>query len=150
MDFYIVKTNIKGKKYHDLLAFLFEEADYFELVERHDVGLDDYSLTLKNQLAPYLLGTQDSNEWAAQMTEKLFPVNHYNATPEAKQILLDNSKTIYDFGLKYALEDLSFYRKEEVYFVTVGHEKECGFVLATERDLEYVKQQMPHLRLRLS
>lgn len=125
----IIKKNIKGLKYERLLNWLFEFSSTFSFVTRKDVGVNKEAIKLIEELANFLIDSHPTNKWLSNEIIDSPIIGHnyyYELNKETKDILLENSNTLFDWGddfLTELPEDIAFYKKdrESILYVN-GHE----------------------------
>lgn len=142
-----VLDNGNFQSYKNLITLLIDTTDSFELVLREDLGLAAIENKLINLLSSNLIFSKKENEWAAQITNSLHTINRYECNKKTLDILLSHSQFFSDFGNKYSVEDLSFFKNNVPYFVSIGHEFEQYFLLKSKYEAKFLQKNLNLLNI---
>lgn len=118
-------NNPSGDAYISLINCMFELTDTFILAVID--GYKNYNefKYILNLLEKYKIKEQKQDRWAATMLgagAALPTVYYYKTCDNTKEIILDNSKSLYDWLLPNLPEDLSFLKNDEYLMVSTSHE----------------------------
>ena len=113
--------------YKELLAKAEREFDSFSLVWRDGLKFNSTSKQIEQDLRPYLISEVTTDEWPGT---KLFKakaiVRTYSVNPESVKVL-GRVKNVFDWISPGYPEDLAFYKKSNVVFASIAHEKDAWF-----------------------
>ena len=139
----------EGEKYHALLDYAFSKTDYFMLVYVNYFG-NGYKAKqkyFKNALKKFQIKTRSNPSWPGTLhTYTLDPVRKttykvifYRNTEEAKEILKEAS-SLDTWSCPEHPEDLAFFRGNQCWFYSVGHEGIAAIIHADEEDLAFLEK----------
>ena len=127
-----VEYNITGQSYKQLIDLCFEHADCFSMAKAPWVYAKDKRLALA--LRDHRIREVQTNRWFGYKTP-LIKINLYRVCKEAKESVLRFTDNLFlDSGdPKYfcSLEDLCFFKKDNLFFGTVSHERICSAHILT-------------------
>ena len=63
----------------------------------------------------------------------------FKTSDETKKILLQDFNDVYCWAFPNTLEDLCFYRKDDLWFSSITHEQECYILSNNIREQEYLE-----------
>ena len=135
--------NCSGQKYIDFLDYAFKESDYFMLVYINYYG-KGYTKTMKdfrNKLKPYKVKSRCNPKWPGVMEtyckDTTYKIVFYRNVPQAKEVLCMVNK-MSDWSQPSHPVDLAFFKGNQCWFYSVGHEKIAGIIHASENDIDFV------------
>lgn len=140
-----------GQTYYDFLDYAFEESSYFMLVyvNYYGKGYTKMMKHFKKALQPYQVKSRTNPSWPGTLStycpNTTYKVVFYNNSPEAKEILKQVTK-LSDWSCPTYPQDLAFFKENQCWFYSVGHEKIAAIVHATEKDINFVESQKLALR----
>lgn len=122
-----IEHTIEGKDFQKLMDLCFDMADVFSF------GLAGWTYAkdkrLENTLQKFQVDTIQTNRWFCYMgTSPGLSINLYRAAEEAKNAILQyiNHLFLWDNEKNFcSLEDLCFFRENELFLGTVTHERIC-------------------------
>ncbi len=127
---------IEGEKYKKLIELCFTHATYFSLQLAPWTAATDNQL--QQALEPYKVKHLKTNHWyrygtppeSLKFEVPLMNIFLYRASDKAKQVVLSYTNTLF-LGLEkdetlMTLEDICFFREEELFFGTVSYEGICS------------------------
>jgi hypothetical protein len=130
--------------YHSFLDYAFNEATYFMLVyvnysgkgysnamKEFKVALKSYQV--KSRSNPYWPGVQGTYSH-----KSTYRVVFYKTHPKAKDILKRVSR-LSEWSSPHNPQDLAFFKGNQCWFYSVGHEKIAAIIHANEKDLDFVE-----------
>lgn len=131
-----ILSEVKGESYKALIELAFSKCEEFVLVERHQSELNENGFKFLESLKSEILDIEVDQKWPGTQLDGHFANIYFFKTSEkAKQILLDNSDSIYSWLSPDLPEDLTFYKtKGEIWLTSTSHEKTCD-VLEKDKDL---------------
>ncbi|SMQ80968.1 hypothetical protein SAMN05444673_4064 [Bacillus sp. OV166] len=117
---------IYGEQYKKFIHFAIEKSDYFILVQRNDMPCGDTIDELLEKLEPYLINVRKQKSWAnTQLRGSSAYVFYYHSHKECESILVEYANNMFDWQQPRLLEDLSFYKEENILWVSnTAHEEE--------------------------
>lgn len=62
----------------------------------------------------------------------------FRVCEETRKILNNNFKNVYDWCFPNTLEDLCFYRNDELWFYSISHEGMCDIIMKDEKEEEFL------------
>ena len=132
-----------GQLYFDFLDYAFSKSDYFMLVYVNYYG-KGYTKTMKSikaSLAPFKIKSRTNPCWPGTLNtfcpNTTYKVIFYKNTEKAKEILKRVS-CLSDWSRPSFPEDLAFFKGNQCWFYSVGHEKIAGIIHATDEDIDFV------------
>lgn len=138
--------NCSGQTYFDFLDYAFEESDYFMLVYVNYYG-KGYSKKMnyfKKALKPYQIKARTNPCWPGVLgtdcDQTTYKIIFYSNKPEAKNILKQVAK-LSDWSSPSYPQDLAFFKGNQCWFYSVGHEKIGAIIHATDKDLDFVESK---------
>lgn len=135
-----LSEGLSGDKFSDIMKLCFSRATAFSLIQRNT--LPTYPSYVEERLSPYVIARYRVTQWFA-WTGGEYDEILYKATPQTMEIMLccfndiflHNRKNIpkkkheqigKTFLYPSFLEDLCFFRKNEMFFGTLSHECICA------------------------
>ncbi|MBF8416837.1 stage III sporulation protein AH [Bacillus coagulans] len=115
------------------MDFAFERCDIFHLVIRKEFGpLNDYDPVL-NELHPFLKEKKETSKWAGtELDGETAYVYYYSANELSKDKILKFSKSLFGWEQPILPEDLSFYKSENPWLVSIAHEQ-MAYILTDDQ-----------------
>ncbi len=137
-----------GEQYHMLIDFISTNCDQFFLVERDDMDVEENARLLKKELQPNLLAIKNQSAWIGTklLNGQTAKVHYYYLTENTKQILKKYASSLYSWTQPELLEDLTFLKNNNPWFVTVGHEKFAYF----EENSPEIEEALNELKIPLT
>lgn len=135
-----------GQTYYDFLDYAFAESDYFMLayVNYYGKGYSHMMKYFKKALEPYKVKSRSNPSWPGTSwtysRNTTYNIVFYKNEPEAKVILRQVSK-MSDWTRPSYPQDLAFFKGNQCWFYSVGHEKIAAIIRATEKDLDFVESK---------
>lgn len=132
-----------GQAYRRFLDYAFERTDYFMLVYVNYNG-KGYSKTMKyyrDTLKPFAVKSRKNPSWpgvpSTYSSHTTYKVVFYRSNPKAKELLKKVNK-LSDWSCPNYPQDLAFFKGNQCWFYSVGHEKIAAIIHATDEDLNFV------------
>lgn len=134
----------RDQVYFEFLDYAFSKTDYFMLVyvNYYGKGYKKNQKEIKNKLEPYRVKTRTNPSWPG--TPETYSLNttykviFYKNHPDALEILKSVS-CIDAWSRPSNPEDLAFFKGNQCWFYSVGHEALAAIIHATKEDIEFVK-----------
>ena len=135
-----------GQTYFDFLDYAFAKTDYFMLVyvNYYNKG---YSKTMKyfrKALKPYQIKSRTDPSWpgvpSTYCPNTTYKIIFYSNQPEAKEILKQVT-ALSDWSSPSYPQDLAFFKGNQCWFYSVGHEKIGAIIRATDEDISFVESK---------
>lgn len=133
-----------GEKYFEFLDYAFGEADYFMLVyvNYYGKGYSKEMKQFKNSLAPFQVKTRSNPSWPGTLgqvcPDTTYKIVFYKTDVRAREILKQVS-CLSAWSCPHFPQDLSFFKGNNCWFYSVGHERIAAFIRATKKDLFFVE-----------
>lgn len=114
--------------YKILLEEMLIKADSFSLVVRDTLELKGSGKKILDKLNPFLLKEDHVSKWPG--TELLMgKAKYYSYSLNNRSIeILSEINSLFDWQQPEFPEDLTFYRKDKIIFVSISHEKDSWYV----------------------
>ncbi|MEK4670121.1 stage III sporulation protein AH [Niallia sp. FSL R7-0271] len=128
--------------YASLIDIAIKYCDKFQLILRTDLGVKASSYNvLINRLQSSFIMKKEESEWASTALEESdkAEVYYYTADENAKQVLKSFSNSLYNWQHPNLLEDLSFFKDDKEWLVTVSHEEICEIYPTSSVEIEELK-----------
>ncbi|MDB5207268.1 MAG: hypothetical protein JWR72_2343 [Flavisolibacter sp.] len=122
----VLDTGVTSLK--EILLALLNYTDTFSFVIREDQHVSNEAMDLLEHLKVYLIETKKVSEWPGtnllwgKVTLYLYYLNN-----ESAYILYTTEVNLYKWLLPDKPEDLTFYRNDRPFFVSITHEKDAYF-----------------------
>ncbi len=135
-----------GQNYFDFLDYAFEETDYFMLVyvNYYGKGYSKEMREFKKELQPYQVKTRTNPSWPGTLSswckDTTYKVIFYRNDMKAKDILKKVSRLDAWSRPGYP-EDLAFFKGNQCWFYSVGHERIAAIIHATEKDIDFLQER---------
>lgn len=135
-----------GQVYFDFLDYAFAETDFFMLVYINYNG-KGYTKTMKffkDELKPFKIKSRTNTSWPG--TPKTYSPNStykivfYRNCIKAKEIL-KKVNCLSDWSRPSHPQDLAFFKGNQCWFYSVGHEKIGAIINATDKDIDFVEDK---------
>lgn len=133
-----------GQVYHNFLDYAFDETDYFMLVyvNYNGNGYSKIMKDLRDKLKPYKVKSRTNPSWPGTpktwCNNTTYQINFYRNTTEAKELLKSVDK-LSDWSRPSYPQDLAFFKGNQCWFYSVGHEKIGAIIHANEKDIDFVE-----------
>lgn len=132
-----------GQTYSDFLDYAFSETDFFMLVyvNYYGKGYTRVMKDFKKKLDPFKVKSRTNPSWPG--TSSTFCLNteykiiFYRNCEEAKRILKSVTK-LSEWSSPSYPQDLAFFKGNQCWFYSVGHEKIGAIIHATDKDIDFV------------
>jgi len=137
-------TRCKGQVYIAFLDYAFSKTDYFMLVyiNYYGKGYTKFQKEIKKKLEPYKVKSRSNPSWPGtlgmQCSNTEYRIVFYKNTLEAKEIL-KCVNGMNEWTAKKGPQDLAFFKGNQCWFYSVGHEAMAAIIHATEEDLDFVE-----------
>lgn len=135
-----------GRVYVDLIDYAFEKADFFMLVyvNYYGKGYSKEKKYFRRKLEPYQIKSRTNPSWPGTpetfCPNSTYKVIFYKTNTEAKKVLQEVS-CLSDWTSPSLPEDLAFFKGNQCWFYSVGHEKIGAFLHATDEDLDFIESK---------
>jgi len=133
-----------GHVYYAFLDYAFNQSNYFMLVfnNYYGKGLSKKTKEFKQKLNPYRIKSRSNPSWPGNLVSfspnTTYKIIFYKNCEEAKNILKQVSK-LSDWSCPLYPEDLAFFKGNQCWFYSVGHEKIGAFINATKEDILFAE-----------
>lgn len=133
-----------GKIYFDFLDYAFSKTDFFMLVYVNygGKGYTKNMKSFKNELAPFQVKTRTNPSWPGTLNtysaNTTYKIIFYKTTSKAKEIL-KKVCSLSDWSSPFNPQDLAFFKGNQCWFYSVGHEKIAAIIHATNDDLGFLE-----------
>ena len=133
-----------NETYFDFLDYAFSKADYFMLVyvNYYGKGYTKQQKYFRNKLKNFKVKSRSNPSWPGTLNtvcpNTTYKIIFYRTNPQAKNVLKELN-SINAWSRPNAPEDLAFFKKNECWFYSVGHENIAAFLHADDEDLEFVE-----------
>lgn len=134
-----------GRVYVDLIDYAFEKADFFMLVyvNYYGKGYSKEQKYFKQALKPFQVKSRTNPSWPGTL-EKYCPNTTYKIifykTCEAAKEILKKVSSLSTWSRPSFPEDLAFFKGNQCWFYSVGHEKMGAFIHTTDEDFDFVEK----------
>ena len=137
------KDYCSGQIYFDFLDYAFARTDYFMLVyiNYYGKGYTERQKHFKDALKKFKVKSRTNPKWPGTLSSAskntTYKVIFYRTDLKAQDILKEVSK-LSDWERPCLPEDLAFFKGNQCWFYSVGHEKIAAIIHATEEDIDFV------------
>ena len=134
-----------GDVYHAFLDYAFSQANFFMLVFAiyYGKGLPARAKQIQKDLIPFRVKSRTNPSWPGVLEtycpNTTYKINFYHCCDESK-IFLHEFDKLSDWSRPRNAEDLAFFKNNQCWFYSVGHEKIAAFLHATSRDMQFIKE----------
>lgn len=132
-----------GQIYYDFLDYAFSQTDFFMLVysNKKKKGYSSIMKHFKDALRQYKVKSRTNASWAGTLG-RIDPVYDYTVIfyrtdPAAKEILKEVDR-LSAWSCPSYPEDLSFFKGNQCWAYSVGHEIIQGIIHANKQDIDFV------------
>ena len=132
-----------GQVYAEFLEYAFTETDYFMLVYANYYG-KGYTKIMKSflkELRPFQVKRRTNPSWPGTLgticPNTTYKVVFYRTAPEAKETLKKVNQLSQWSSPSYP-QDLAFFKGNQCWLYSVGHEKIAALLHASEKDIDFV------------
>lgn len=132
-----------GETYYNFLDYAFQKSNYFMLVYVNYYG-NGYTKAMKQYmkaLEPFIIKSRTNPSWPGTLKtfcpNTTYKINFYRNTPEAKAVL-KQAYCLSDWSRPSYPQDLAFFRGNQCWFYSVGHEMIGAFIHADAEDINFV------------
>lgn len=133
-----------GQTYFDFINYAFLETDFFMLVYVNYYG-KGYTKVMKSfmkELDSSKVKRRTNPRWPGTLKtdcrDTTYKIVFYRNTAEAKEIL-KRVTCLSDWSSPSYPQDLAFFKGNQCWFYSVGHEKIGAIIHATDKDLDFVE-----------
>ena len=131
------------KLYFDFLDYAFSKADYFMLVyvNYYGKGYTNQQKHFRDSLKKFKVKSRNNPSWPG--TPKTFSrgttykITFYKTSEDAKEILKEVS-CLSSWSRPINPEDLAFFKGNQCWFYSTGHEKIAAIIHADNEDIEFL------------
>ena len=134
-----------GEIYYNFLDYAFEKTDFFMLVYVNYYG-KGYTKTMKSfrdELKPYKVKSRTNPSWPGTLwticPNTTYKVVFYRNCAEAKEIL-KRVNCLSAWSCPSYPQDLAFFKGNQCWAYSVGHETMGAIIHADEEDLDFVER----------
>ncbi len=134
-----------GQVYYDFLDYAFKKTDYFMLVyiNYYSEGYTKRQKYIKNALKKFKVKSRTNPSWPGTLKvvcpNTTYKIVFYKNCEEAKSILKEvDCLSAWSGGNP---EDLAFFKGNQCWFYSVGHEKIAAIIHADENDLVFLEEK---------
>lgn len=134
-----------GNTYSAFLDYAFSQADYFMLVyvNYYGKGFTKIMKEYKTLLGRFQIKTRTNPSWPG--TPSTYTPNSqyriiFYKTSEAAKAILRGVNRISDWSSPTHPQDLAFFKGNQCWFYSVGHENISAFMRATEQDMDFLER----------
>lgn len=137
------KDYCTGQIYFDFLDYAFSKNDYFMLVyiNYYGKGYTSKQKYFKDALKKYKVKSRNNPKWPGTLQQNCpnttYKIVFYKTENEAKEIL-KKVMSLSDWSRPSFPEDLAFFKGNQCWFYSVGHEKIAAIIHATEEDINFL------------
>ena len=135
-----------GKMYNDFIDYAFENTDYFMLVyvNYYAKGYSKKQKYFIDALKKYKVKSRTNPSWPGTLKtlrpNTTYKIVFYKTEPEAKKIL-NEVNALSDWSRPSMPEDLAFFKGNQCWFYSVGHEKISAIIHANESDINFLESK---------
>lgn len=129
--------------YQEFLDYAFDETDFFMLVfvNYNGKGYTKAMKEFKKALQQYQVKSRNNPKWPGTLitfsNNTTYKIIFYKNCEETKHIL-SRMKKLSDWTRPSNPQDLAFFRGNQCWFYSVGHEKIGAIIHASKKDIEFV------------
>ena len=140
------KDYCTGKIYQDFLDYAFLKSDYFMLVyiNYYGKGYTKHQRYFKKVLDKFKVKSRSNPSWPGTLTaichNTTYKVIFYKTQLEAKKIL-EEVNSLSDWSRPGYPEDLAFFKGNQCWFYSVGHEKIAAIIHADKEDIAFLESK---------
>ena len=137
------ESDCSGQYYDDFLDYAFSSNDYFMLVyvNYKQRGYTQTQSYFKKALSPYKVKTRTNPSWPGTLRtirpNATYQIVFYRTDDEAKK-LLKEMRSLWDWSSPQNAEDLAFFKGDQCWFYSVGHEKIAAIIHANKNDRIFI------------
>ncbi len=138
------KDYCTGKVYSDFIDYAFSVSDYFMLVYVNYYG-KGYSKTMrefKKLLQPFMVKSRTNPSWPGTLgtycPNTTYKIVFYRNDQKAKEVL-KRVDYLSQWSCPAYPQDLAFFKGNECWFYSVGHEKIAGIINPVDKDIEFLE-----------
>ena len=138
------KDYCSNQVYLSFLDYAFEKCDYFMLVfvNYYGKGYSKQQKYFKTKLERFKIKSRTNPSWPGMpftySLNSTYKIVFYKTHPEAKKILSE-VRCLSEWCRPNNPEDLSFFKGNECWFYSVGHEKIAAIVNADQDDVVFLR-----------
>lgn len=134
-----------GKIYYSFVDYAFSQSDYFMLVyvNYYGKGYSKIMKDFKKSLQPFKVKSRTNPTWPGTpytyCANTTYKIVFYRNDIKAKEILKKVNK-LSDWSRPDYPQDLAFYKGNNCWSFSVGHENIAGILNPTERDIDFLEK----------
>lgn len=132
-----------GKTYDKFIEYAFSKSDYFMLVYVNYYG-KGYTRTMEEYekaLEPFAVKSRANPSWPGTLKticpNTTYKIVFYRSTPASKEVL-KQVDCLSAWSSPAYPQDLAFFKGNQCWFYSVGHEKMGAFIHANAEDIDFV------------
>lgn len=135
-----------GQVYFDFLDYAFSETDFFMLVyvNYYGKGYTKAMKSYKNALNPFKVKSRTNPSWPGTLKtycpNTTYKIVFYRNDMKAKEILKQVDR-LSDWSRPNYPQDLAFFKGNQCWFYSVGHEKIGVVIHATDKDVDFFEKK---------
>ena len=135
-----------GQKYIDFLDYAFSKSNYFMLVfvNYYGKGYTERQKYFKHKLKQFQVKSRTTPSWPGtpftHSANSTYKIVFYKTHPDAKKVLMELD-CLSDWSRPNNPEDLAFFRGNNCWFYSVGHEKMAAVIDADSEDIAFLKSK---------
>ncbi|MEK4104972.1 hypothetical protein NST28_12905 [Paenibacillus sp. FSL R10-2791] len=130
-----------GQTYKTLVQVAMEVCDEFILVKRDQMELEPEGVELLEQLQPFLKKVIKDDYWpGTRLMGHYADVYFFNCSPEAVDILLSYSTSLYSWVQTRLPDDLCFLKQGQPWLINTAHERESNLITDVNEELNRLEE----------
>lgn len=135
-----------GKLYYEFLDYAFSESDYFMLVyvNYNENGFTKCMKLFREKLKSFEVKCRSNPSWPGTLNtysqNTTYKVIFYKNCIQAREIL-KTVTCLNDWSRPYYPQDLAFFKGNQCWFFSVGHENIAAIIHATDKDIDFVESR---------
>ena len=140
-----------GSAYYNFLDYAFEETDFFMLVyvNYYGKGYSKIMREFKKALKPYKIKSRTNPSWPGTLAtycwNTTYKIIFYKNDVKARDILKKVDR-LSAWSCPSYPQDLAFFKGNQCWSFSVGHEKIAGIIDPTDKDLDFLEENGLALR----
>lgn len=133
-----------GRVYYDFLDYAFSKTDYFMLVYVNycGKGYSNKMRQFRRILEPFRVKSRSNPSWPGTLgtfsPQTTYKIIFYQTSDKAKESLKQVS-CLSDWSSPNYPQDLAFFKGNQCWFYSVGHERIGAIIHADETDLDFIE-----------
>lgn len=139
------ENGCSGKAYSDFIDYAFSKTDFFMLVyvDYYCEGYSPQKATIRKALKPFEVKVRTNPSWPGTpgrvdgLKKSSYEVVFYKNNEAAKSIL-KSVNNIYDWSPPDFPEDLAFFKNNQCWFLSIGHEEMASIIDPDKEDIRFL------------